>query len=51
MCLQCHGKKESLAESVNSKLTKLYPNDKAIGYGINEIRGIWSIEFPIASKQ
>lgn len=46
MCLQCHGKKESLAESVNNKLANLYPNDKATGYNINEIRGIWSIEFP-----
>ena len=46
MCLQCHGKKESLAESVKSKLANLYPNDKATGYDINEIRGIWSIEFP-----
>ena len=46
MCLQCHGKKESLAESVKGKLANLYPNDKATGYDINEIRGIWSIEFP-----
>ncbi|MFK7947242.1 MAG: DUF3365 domain-containing protein [Saprospiraceae bacterium] len=46
MCLQCHGKKENLAKRVNTKLANLYPNDKATGYEINEIRGIWSIEFP-----
>lgn len=46
MCLQCHGKKESLAESVRSKIGELYPDDKATGYDMNQIRGIWSIEFP-----
>lgn len=50
MCLQCHGKKESLSESVQSKLSELYPNDKATGYNMNEIRGIWSIEFPANEK-
>jgi hypothetical protein len=26
-------------------LQELYPDDKAIGYGENEVRGIWSIAF------
>ncbi|GGE07246.1 c-type heme family protein [Psychroflexus salis] len=46
MCLKCHGKpNEDIAQKNYNKILKLYPNDKAIGYDINEVRGIWSIEF------
>ena len=46
MCLQCHGKpNETIKKETLNKLEQLYPNDKAIGYNINEIRGIWSISF------
>ena len=45
MCLQCHGTAENMAPEVRSKIMKLYPNDLAIGYSENEVRGIWSIQF------
>ncbi|MCM4159836.1 DUF3365 domain-containing protein [Antarcticibacterium flavum] len=45
MCLQCHGKPEQMKPEVIKKLQDLYPNDKAIGYSENEVRGMWSIEF------
>jgi nitrate reductase cytochrome c-type subunit len=45
MCLQCHGTTENIASEVRSKILKLYPNDMAIGYSENEVRGIWSIQF------
>jgi cytochrome c553 len=46
MCLQCHGKpNEDIQNSTLKKLVSLYPQDKAIGYGVNEVRGIWSINF------
>lgn len=46
MCLQCHGTpNEEIAPATLSKLEGLYPDDKAIGYGPNEVRGIWSITF------
>jgi cytochrome c553 len=45
MCLQCHGKRE---KEINLKTQKrinlLYPEDKAVGYGANELRGIWVVE-------
>ncbi len=46
MCLQCHGtpNKQVTSETL-SALTSLYPSDKALGYTINEVRGIWSIVF------
>ena len=45
MCLQCHGqlKTEILPETL-SKINKLYPNDLATGYKIDELRGIWDVE-------
>lgn len=45
MCLQCHGKQENIKPEVQKKITELYPNDLATGYGENEVRGIWSITF------
>lgn len=43
MCLQCHG--TQIKPEVSKQILKLYPNDLAVGYNENEIRGIWSITF------
>jgi len=49
MCLQCHGKpNEQILPETLTTLKNLYPEDKAIGYTINEVRGIWSINFESA---
>ena len=46
MCLQCHGKPEQdIKRPILSSLAKLYPKDKATGYNINQVRGIWTIVF------
>lgn len=45
MCLQCHGKDENIKPAVAKKIKELYPNDLAVGYSENEVRGIWSIVF------
>ncbi|MBT8186989.1 MAG: DUF3365 domain-containing protein [Croceitalea sp.] len=46
MCLNCHGNKQSNIEpKVLTTLAELYPKDRATGYDINEVRGIWSIAF------
>ena len=46
MCLQCHG---TLNKDIKSDIYKtikgLYPNDQAIGYDVDQVRGIWSITF------
>ena len=45
MCLQCHGKPNSeVLTNTLSRIQKLYPDDKAIGYNANELRGIWVVE-------
>ena len=51
MCLQCHGKPgKDIAVTTMNKIQSLYPNDKAINYSVNELRGIWVIEMPRAAK-
>ena len=46
MCLKCHGNAFSNINSKTlAKIDALYPEDKARGYGENQIRGIWSILF------
>jgi hypothetical protein len=46
MCLKCHGNpKDNINSKTLAKLDALYPEDKARGYGENQIRGIWSILF------
>ncbi|MDF0714532.1 DUF3365 domain-containing protein [Muricauda sp. 334s03] len=46
MCLNCHGTPDkNITPKVYASLLELYPQDKAIGYGPDEVRGIWSIVF------
>jgi len=46
MCLQCHGTpNEQVTSETLGTLKALYPSDKALGYNVNEVRGIWSIVF------
>lgn len=52
MCLNCHGTpEENIAPGVLTHLTELYPDDKATGYGPDEVRGIWSIVFDISDSR
>lgn len=46
LCLNCHGKVGETLLTDNHEIIKvLYPNDQAIGYNVDEFRGIWSIMF------
>ncbi len=46
MCLQCHGKPtEQVTPKTLTTLKNLYPSDQAVGYDVNEVRGIWSLKF------
>ncbi len=40
-CLSCHG--EKIPSPVKAKLQQLYPEDKATGYKVGDIRGAFSI--------
>ena len=45
-CLKCHGTPgKEIPEPVYKLIKSKYPNDKAIGFKIGELRGIWDIKF------
>jgi hypothetical protein len=41
MCLACHG--SSVDEKTLKKINTLYPNDQAIGFSSEDLRGAFSI--------
>jgi len=46
MCLLCHGDPGVTIEQVNYDFIRSkYPNDLATGYKLNDLRGVWKIEF------
>ena len=45
MCVKCHGdKKADIETQTYKKIQALYPSDKAMGYAVNELRGMWVVE-------
>lgn len=44
-CLQCHGKPNDMTKETKSMLRKHYPNDKATGYELGDLRGLFSVTF------
>lgn len=47
LCLQCHGTADQVSPAVQAKLKELYPDDKAVGYGVGQIRGAITIKKPL----
>ena len=45
LCLTCHGKQ--LADSTIKALNAFYPSDRAQGYELGEVRGIFSLTKPV----
>lgn len=46
-CLACHGPASGVPEAVKARLAAEYPNDKAIGYSVGEVRGAVTIKRPL----
>lgn len=45
LCLQCHGDlKTEIKPATYTRIRELYPADKAIGFRLNELRGIWVVD-------
>ena len=46
LCLNCHGDPGiNVSDEVVTQLKELYPEDKALGYKMNDMRGAWHVEF------
>ncbi|MGO9445566.1 MAG: DUF3365 domain-containing protein [Thiobacillaceae bacterium] len=47
LCLTCHGTPDDIPDDVKSRLKADYPNDKAVGYHLGELRGAVVISRPL----
>lgn len=45
-CLMCHGQPEDILDDVKPELAKLYPNDAATGFKLDQLRGWFWVEVP-----
>jgi hypothetical protein len=43
-CLTCHG--EVLAPALAARIAELYPEDRAVGFRLDDLRGVFWVEFP-----
>jgi hypothetical protein len=43
LCLGCHGPSDKLSAAVRARLERLYPQDRATGYSVGQIRGAMTI--------
>lgn len=43
-CLTCHG--ETLAPDVAARIEELYPEDRAVGFRVGDLRGVFWVEYP-----
>lgn len=44
LCLACHGESAQLSPAVSARLKELYPDDRAVGYTVGQIRGAMTIK-------
>lgn len=50
LCLRCHGEPgKDIAEEDFITIQMLYPEDKATGFGLGDLRGLWKIRFDKAA--
>ena len=43
-CLKCHGDRDTMSEKLRGLLEQSYPDDKAHGYSLGELRGLIRVE-------
>ncbi len=43
-CLHCHAPRQALSEGTRAWLARAYPEDRAVGYALGDLRGFWWAE-------
>jgi hypothetical protein len=51
MCLTCHGEKAKIPTAVQALLAKEYPDDRATGFSVGDVRGAVSVRIPLVSPR
>ena len=47
LCLACHG--SEIVPDVADRISELYPEDRATGFAVGDLRGVFWVEFPAAA--
>jgi hypothetical protein len=47
LCITCHGPKESISQEVKTILAERYPDDRATGFLVGDVRGAITVKIPI----
>lgn len=50
LCIVCHGPTDGLSDGVKAALAERYPDDRATGFGLGDLRGIVSVRIPLAKQ-
>jgi len=51
VCLSCHGGPDDISPEVKVELQRLYPQDKATGYRVADLRGAVSVKIPLGAGE
>ena len=47
LCITCHGSKENIPQEVKAILAERYPDDRATGFLVGDVRGAISVKIPV----
>jgi len=48
LCETCHG--NAIAEAVETRISELYPEDRAVGFNAGDLRGVFWAKYPAAKQ-
>jgi hypothetical protein len=51
MCLACHGEKAKIPPAVQGIIAREYPDDRATGFSLGDVRGAVSVRIPLVSSR
>jgi hypothetical protein len=51
LCLTCHGDRATMAPAVREALAEHYPDDRATGFDVGDVRGAVTIQIPLLPKR
>jgi hypothetical protein len=52
LCLSCHGKPGTeISADLHTVIRRLYPDDQATGFAMDDLRGLWRVDFPAQPQE
>lgn len=51
LCLKCHGGESDIEPATLASIRRFYPDDRATGYQLSDVRGIWRVSVPPAGAR